>query len=419
MSNSAAAAGKSGFKAMFTLYLAMMCVGMGQTVVFAILPMLGRELHLDLLVFNLPFSDIVIEPRELAITSLSALTAFVFFVAAPKWGRLSDRWGRKPLIIFGLFGYVAGTLAFNGVAYLGLSGALVGTTLLVCLIISRAFHAVVMSATHPASAAYMVDVTSVYERTKGMGKLQACNQLGVMVGPALAWFVTFNYLAPLYIQAAVALIVGLLVCLYLPAIPPANTTGRKQAKLAYFDPRYRKFIILGFIIYSLLGMVQQTLGFYFQDILAIDGVRAAQLFSSAMVVSSVAILLAQFGVVRSYSGLPMGLLRIGLPFMLLSYLLLANATALWMLYLAMGLFGFGMGLTGPSFTASATMAVESHEQGGLAGLIGAIAGLGFMFGPLIGGGLYRLSPSYPYWCSALVMMVIILSLSILDKSRKK
>ena len=389
MSNSAAAAGKSGFKAMFTLYLAMMCVGMGQTVVFAILPMLGRELHLDLLVFNLPFSDIVIEPRELAITSLSALTAFVFFVVAPKWGRLSDRWGRKPLIIFGLFGYVAGTLAFNGVAYLGLSGALVGTTLFVCLIISRAFHAVVMSATHPASAAYMVDVTSVYERTKGMGKLQACNQLGVMVGPALAWFVTFNYLAPLYIQAAVALIVGLLVCLYLPAIPPANTTGRKQAKLAYFDPRYRKFIILGFIIYSLLGMVQQTLGFYFQDILAIDGVRAAQLFSSAMVVSSVAILLAQFGVVRSYSGLPMGL------------------------------FEFGMGLTGPSFTASATMAVESHEQGGLAGLIGAIAGLGFMFGPLIGGGLYRLSPSYPYWCSALVMTVVILSLSILDKSREK
>ena len=59
------------------------------------------------------------------------------------------------LIIFGLFGYVAGTLAFNGVAYLGLSGALVGTTLFVCLIISRAFHAVVMSATHPASAALL------------------------------------------------------------------------------------------------------------------------------------------------------------------------------------------------------------------------------------------------------------------------
>ena len=419
MSSSTPIIVKPSFKAMFSLYLAMMVVGMGQTVVFAILPMLGRELHLDLLVFNVPFSDIVIAPRELAITSLSALTAFVFFIAAPKWGRLSDRLGRKPFIVLGLFGYVVGTLAFNGVAYLGLSGVLVGTMLFSCLIISRAFHAMIMSATHPASAAYMVDVTSVHERTKGMGKLQACNQLGVIVGPALAWFVSINYLAPLYIQAGVSFIAGILVWRYLPAIPPSNTTGKKLPKLSYFDPRYRLFMVVGFAIFSLLGMVQQTLGFYFQDTLAIDGIRAAQLFSSSMVVSSVAILIAQFVVVRRYSGLPMRLLRVGLPFMLLSYLLLANANALWMLFVAMGLFGFGMGLTGPSFTASATLAVESHEQGGLAGLIGAIAGLGFMFGPLIGGALYRLSPSYPYWCAAIVMAVIIVTLSFIEKSWRK
>jgi MFS family permease len=327
--------------------------------------------------------------------------------------------GRKPFIVLGLFGYVVGTLAFNGVAYLGLSGVLVGTMLFSCLIISRAFHAMIMSATHPASAAYMVDVTSVHERTKGMGKLQACNQLGVMVGPALAWFVSINYLAPLYIQAGVSFIAGILVWRYLPAIPPSNTTGKKLPKLSYFDPRYRLFMVVGFAIFSLLGMVQQTLGFYFQDTLAIDGIRAAQLFSSSMVVSSVAILIAQFVVVRRYSGLPMRLLRVGLPFMLLSYLLLANANALWMLFVAMGLFGFGMGLTGPSFTASATLAVESHEQGGLAGLIGAIAGLGFMFGPLIGGALYRLSPSYPYWCAAIVMAVIIVTLSFIEKSWRK
>ena len=105
--------------------------------------------------------------------------------------------------------------------------------------------------------------------------------------------------------------------------------------------------------------------------------------------------------------------------MLLSYLMLANANGQWMLFVAMGLFGFGMGLTGPSFTASATMAVESHEQGGLAGLLGAIAGLGFMIGPLVGGVLYRLAPSYPYWCAAIVMVTIILILTFVDNGSKK
>ena len=254
---------KPNNKAMFSLYLAMMCVGMGQTVVFAILPMLGRELQLDHLIFHIPILDLDIQPKELAITSLSALTAFMFFIVAPMWGRLSDRWGRKPLIIFGLFGYVIGTLIFNFVAQLGLSGFLLGVPLFFLLIVSRGFHAVIMSPTHPASAAYIVDVTSVHERTKGMGKIQAFNQLGVMIGPALAWFVSVSYLAPMYIQAGLALIIGILVWRYLPAIAPSNTSGKKHPKLSYFDPRYRMYIGIGFAIFSLLGMVQQTLGFYY------------------------------------------------------------------------------------------------------------------------------------------------------------
>ena len=129
---------------MITLYLAMMSVGMGQTVVFAILPMLGRELALDQLVFQLPFGLGALQGKELTITSLSALTAFSFFMAAPYMGRLSDRLGRKPLIIFGLCGYAVGTLIFNGVAALGLSGVLVGTMLYLLLVLSRVFHAVLM-----------------------------------------------------------------------------------------------------------------------------------------------------------------------------------------------------------------------------------------------------------------------------------
>lgn len=394
------------FRAMMTLYLGMMAVGMGQTVVFAVLPMLGRELALDKIVVIVPLLDIRFEPRELAITSLSALTALVFSIAAPFWGRMSDWAGRKPLIITGLLGYTVGTALFNTAAYLGLAGVIGGTGLYFLLLSTRALQATVMSATMPSASAYIVDVTTLRERTKGMGRMAACNQIGAMIGPAFAWFVAISFLAPMYIQAGITLLVAILVWRYLPAIPPqAYRRGRKR--LRYLDPRYRAYILIGFSMFTLMGMVQQTLGFYFQDTLGLSSVRAAQLFSVAMVVSSSAMLAAQFGVVQRFGGHPMLLLRYGLPFSLAAYLLLANAGSLPTLLTAMGLLGFGMGLAGPGFNVSATLEVEGHEQGGLAGLLGSTAGMGFVVGPLVGGYLYRFSPVYPYWCAAVVLTAVL------------
>lgn len=400
---------------LLALYLVMITVGMGQSVVFAILPMLGRELALHELVIGIPFFNITVQPGELAITTLSALSAFTFFIVSPIWGRLSDRWGRKPVILTGLIGYFFGTLIFNGVAYLGLQGILVGGLFYCLMVITRIFHAGIMAGTHPASAAYVADITTAAERTRGMGKLQAFNQLGVMLGPALAWFVHISFLAPLIIQALLMLGAAGLVWRYLPALPLPKSdseTGEKPPRLSYFDKRIRWFLLVGFTAFSLLGIVQQTLGFYFQDILQLDGKRAAQLFSLAMIASSAAILLAQLLVVQRYRGKPRILLFAGFPFSFAGYLLLANATQLSDLLIGMGLFGFGMGLTGPGYSASASLVVEPHEQGSLAGLIASLAGLGFVIGPLLGGFLYGISPNYPYLAAATVMGLIIVSILV-------
>ena len=74
---------RSDWRAMISLYAAMMAVGMGQSVVFAVLPMLGRELALHEMLWQLPFTELTIAPKEMAITSLSALTALVFFMTSP------------------------------------------------------------------------------------------------------------------------------------------------------------------------------------------------------------------------------------------------------------------------------------------------------------------------------------------------
>lgn len=392
--------------ALIPLYLAMMAVGMGQTVVFAVIPMLGRELGLHEMVFHLPLFGEV-QPREMAITTLSALTAFVFFLVSPFWGRMSDRYGRKPIIITGLIGYTLGTLAFNGVVSLGFSGALAGLGLYLMLILSRVFHSSIMSATHPASSSYMVGVTSVADRTRGMARLHAFNQLGVMVGPALAWLVVVDFLAPLYLQAFLCAMVAILVWRYLPASEPPSAAAIAAPRLRFHDRRIRVFLFFAFAFYSLLGMVQQTLGFYFQDTLQLEAGRATQYYSMAMMASSAAMLFAQLGLVSRYRGEPLNLLRVGLPFSFIGYVLLAYAGSLGALLGAMALFGFGMGLVSPGFGAAATMTVKPQEQGALAGLMGAAAGLGFVFGPMLGGWLYQYEPSWPYAAAAICLLPLI------------
>ena len=123
------------------LILALMATGMGQSLVFAILAPLGREVQLN----------------EIQITSIIALSALIFGVAAPRWGRFSDRVGRKPIIITGLIGYTLGTVLFTSVFYAGLTGVLSGTVLYIVLLVTRCCQSVIMSATGPASAAYAAE----------------------------------------------------------------------------------------------------------------------------------------------------------------------------------------------------------------------------------------------------------------------
>lgn len=150
----------------------------------------------------------------------------------------------------------------------------------------------------------------------------------------------------------------------------------KSKKLSYFDVRYRVYILVGLVVYTCLGIVQQTLGFYFQDTLNIDGIEAAKEYSMAMIVSSGSMLFAQSFLVQRLYLRPQILFRLGLPFMSCGFLTITLAEGLPALWLGMAAFGFGMGFSGPGFAACASLTVESHEQGALAGLI---AGMAFLY----------------------------------------
>ena len=120
-----------------TLLFSLVSVGMGFTVLFPVLAPLGREMGLS----------------EIQITGIIAASSLTVFLSSPIWGRTSDRWGRKRVMLIGLFGFTFGTVLFNSVLYAGLTGVLTGTLLFGALVVSRMLHAGVMAATMPAAAA--------------------------------------------------------------------------------------------------------------------------------------------------------------------------------------------------------------------------------------------------------------------------
>ena len=241
-----------------TLLASLVIVGMGFTVLFPVLAPLGREVGLT----------------EIQITFIITMSSLTVFLGSPIWGRLSDRYGRKRIMLTGLFGFAAGTVLFNSVMYVGLNGWLTGTVLFVGLVVARMTHAAIMSATMPAANAYMADITDAQTRTKGMGAAGAANNIGSIIGPAVAALAVISLLTPLWLMAALAFLNGLFVWRYLDE-PPRQTPPGRAARMRYTDPRIFAYIIVGVTMFSGMALVQQTMGFRFQDVLQLDAAGTA------------------------------------------------------------------------------------------------------------------------------------------------
>ncbi len=385
-------------KARRILLASLVSVGMGFTVLFPVLAPLGREMGLS----------------EVQITSIIAASALTVFLASPIWGRLSDRWGRKRVILVGLFGFAAGTVLFNSVLYAGLAGTLHGGKLFGALVLARMLHATVMAASMPAANAFMADITTAATRTRGMGAAGAANNVGSILGPAVSGLAIISLLTPLWVMAAVAFMNGLFVWRFLPE-PPRHLTPLKPKRMKYSDRRILPFVIVGVSMFTGMALVQQTIGFRFQDILALSAVDTARSVGIAMMFSAGCSLLAQWLIVQKLTLRPFTLLRVAIPLLILAFSIMTVATSQTVLTIAMMILGFGMGLAGPGFMAGASLAVSPEEQGAVAGVAGSCGPLGFTIGPLLGGVLYQYAPALPYAAAAAIYVVLFVSMGWLGK----
>jgi MFS family permease len=383
------------------LILALMATGIGQSLVFAILAPLGREVDLG----------------ELQITSIIALSALIFGLAAPYWGRFSDRIGRKPVIITGIVGYGVGTLLFTSVFFAGLTGLLSGAVLYAMLLLTRCCQAIIMSATGPAATAYAADHTSPQQRTRTMARLGTANSMGTILGPAVSGaLATFGLLAPLYFAGALAALAALVVWRKLPPTPPAQLTGRTlRRKLRYTDRRIALLLITAVFQFVGFSSIQQTLGFQLQDKLHLTGIETAQMTGAALMVSAVFTLLVQVTVMQRLQLRPTQFIRIGLLAMLCGAAVISVFETFTVLAVGMAFLGTGMALCMPSISAGASLAVKPEEQGAAAGLVSSCPAIGFAVGPICAGALYQVNSALTPLFSAAAFSVALIILVLNDR----
>lgn len=365
--------GKGPLEARLLLGLGMLLFSIGQSLTFAIVAPMARQVGFDAQSFGI------------ALTLASLPLVF----SAPFWGRRSDLVGRKPVFIIGVTGAALGTLLVALVLELGLRGIVTGMGLLVMFALARTASGVAASAIYPSSTAYIVDITDIQHRGQGLAIIGAANGMGSVLGPVMAGALAmFGALVPMYVAATIGIIGAVLAWFLLPE-PPRHANSGNKVPMKVTDPRLRPYIIMWFVFFLTFMALQLILGFYLQDEYGVTDPKDLVRQASFMLISMAAmIVIVQIGVFQVIKVRPQLLLRLLGPFFVLSLAIIGLAPNLPVMAVGFGVLGISFACANPGINGCASMAVEPWEQGAAQGFLGAGNTLGAILGPLVGTQIY-------------------------------
>jgi len=331
---------------------------------------------------------------EAATGWLSTGYSLMQFVFAPIWGRLSDRVGRRPVLLL--------SIAMTAVAFL-LYG--VAATFLV-LLVSRLF-AGAATANIAIAQAYVADVTTPEGRAKGMGMIGAAFGLGFVFGPAVGGVLTdYSLAAPGLAAAALSLLnlVGAWFLLPEPAqhVAAARRRGRFEALFAELrKPGIRKLLVVFFLVTFAFSAMEATYAFLAQRRYGLDPKHVGYVFAYIGVI----VVLVQGGLIGPLTR-RFGEKRLLIAGSILQALALASlpfASGIPGLLAASAPLAFGSGLTSPSLSSLLSRFSRAEDQGGTLGIGQSASALGRIVGPLSGTLSFSAWLAAPYLGGAALM----------------
>jgi MFS transporter, DHA1 family, tetracycline resistance protein len=304
---------------------------------------------------------------------ITASYAVMQLIFAPVWGHLSDRYGRRPVILVTLAGSVVASLM------IGLAGTLA------ILFVARALQGVA-GASYAAAQAYVADVTTAQDRARGMGMIGAAFGLGFILGPAIgALFSSVDERLPFLVAAALSAANLLLAW---RRLPESRRPGAQDAPAPRLDVMRRALssrdlaplVWLSFIATLAFVGMESTFALFGEARFDYDPTQVGLLF---VYIGALAALSQGWLVGRlvARSGEPRVMLA-GLVGTAAGLLLVAVSHDLWVLLIGLAVLSVASGLVFSATTALISLSAGERSQGGVLGLTAAIGSGARIVGPV-------------------------------------
>ncbi|MBD8070901.1 MFS transporter [Bacillus sp. PS06] len=370
-------------KSLSILFAVMFLVMVGFGIIIPVMPFYAEQIGAS--------------PTQLGL--LMAVYSLMQLIFAPMWGRISDRVGRKPIIMVGIFG-------------LALSFFLMGiSTELWMLFAARIIGGFFSSANMPTVMAYVADVTSEENRGKGMGIIGASVGLGFIFGPAIGGiFSQGNLNTPFFLAGASSLLTFFLVMFVLKESltdqqRQAQSQRRTPLLKAFNGPMSILFILQLFVSLSLAGL-EATFAYFAYEKAQLESVELGYIFmimgfAGAMVQGGlVGRLTKKFGEGR--------VIQLGIVISMIGFTFILFIDSFTTAAIYLTIFGIGNGFIRPSISSLLTKK-STAGHGSTTGLLSSFDSLGRIIGPPLGGFLFTLTIGLPY-ITGIILSVIALIL---------
>lgn len=352
--------------------------------------------------------------QAIVVTLLTSVYAVCVFLAAPGLGALSDKYGRRPLLLVCLLGSAIGYLIF-----------VIGGALWV-LFVGRIIEGITGGSISTIFA-YFADIIPREQRTKYFGWISAVVGVGTIIGPTLGGLlVKFGYSVPMYFGAIVTLVNVVYGFLYMPE--SLNKNNRlKEITFVRLNPftqladilsmkNLKRLLVSAFLLWIPNGSLQAIFSQFTMDTFNWKPALIGLMFSimGFQDIISQGFIMPKLLIKLSDKQIAI----LGMISEILGYSLIASS-ALFSFYpfliVGMFIFAFGDSIFGPSFNGMLSKSVDSSEQGRIQGGSQSIQALARIIGPIIGGQIYIiLGHSAPAFMG---MILIAAAIPVLYKGR--